>query len=267
MSETEAQTGKPRAAFFDFTGCEGCQLKIVNLEEELLNLVEVVEIVNFREATSRREDDYDIAFIEGSAVRDHDAERLEEIRENADLVVTIGSCSSFAGINALRNDQDLDTVKERVYGDDVAQFDDVWDEAKPAEAVIDVDYNVPGCPIDKQEFVQVVNALVQGVEPRIPTYPVCIECKMNENHCAFERGEVCLGPVTRGGCDAVCVSNGLKCWGCRGLVPDANKDAHEEVLEEYGLSAEEIIKEFDLFTKWQYDEMESKESEPKEVVQ
>ena len=262
-----AESDKPRVAFFDFTGCEGCQLEVVNLEEQLLELVEVVDIVSFREATSRREDDYDIAFVEGSAVRDHDAERLEEIREEADTVVTIGSCSSFAGINALRNDRDVEDVKREVYGDDVGQFDDVWEEAKPAEAVIEVDYSVPGCPIDKQEFVQVVNALVQGVEPRIPTYPVCIECKMNENHCAFERGEVCLGPVTRGGCNAVCVSNGLKCWGCRGLVPDANKDAHEEVLEEYGLSADEIIKEFDLFTRWQYEQIEHEDADPGEVVQ
>jgi len=258
MSDTESE--KPRVVFFDFTGCEGCQLEVVNLEEQLLDLVAVVEIVNFREATSRREDDYDIAFIEGSAVRDHDAERLEKIREDADTVVTIGSCSSIGGINALRNDRDLETVKRDVYGDDIGQFDDVWAEAKPTEAVIDVDYSIPGCPIDKQEFVQVVNALVQGIEPRIPSYPVCIECKMNENQCAFERGEVCLGPVTRGGCNAVCVSNGLKCWGCRGLVPDANKNAHEEVLEEYGLSADEIIKEFDLFTGWQYDQMETEET-------
>jgi sulfhydrogenase subunit delta len=252
------ESDKPRVAFFDFTGCEGCQLEVVNLEEQLLDLVEVVEIVNFREATSRREDDYDIAFVEGSAVRDHDAERLEEIREEADTVVTIGSCSSFAGINALRNDRDVEDVKREVYGDEIGQFDDVWEEAEPAEAVIDVDHSVPGCPIDRQEFVQVVNALVQGIEPRIPTYPVCIECKMNENHCAF---------VTRGGCNAVCVSNGLKCWGCRGLVPDANKDAHEEVLEEYGLSADEIIKEFDLFTKWQYEQLEREDAEPEEVVQ
>ncbi len=241
---------KPKVAFFDFAGCEGDQLQVANLEEKLLDLIDIVEPVNFREVMSEQGEDYDIAFIEGSAVRDHDVERLRNIRETADTVVAIGACATIGGINSIRNTQDFDRVKERVYGDDADQYE-AWEKAKAVDAVIEVDYKVHGCPIDRDEFLHVVRSLVVGREPNIPDYPVCVECKLNENVCAFERGEFCVGPVTRAGCDSVCVNEGTICWGCRGMIDDPNEDAHEEVLEEYGLTAEEVMKKFDLYFNWQ----------------
>ncbi|MFP4001560.1 MAG: NADH:ubiquinone oxidoreductase [Thermoplasmata archaeon] len=246
---------KPKVAFFDFAGCEGDQLQVANLEEKLLDLLDIVKPVSFREVMTEHSDDYDIAFIEGSVTRDHDVERLREIRDNAETVVAIGSCATIGGINSIRNRQDPDKVRERVYGEDADMYE-AWDKAKSVDAVIEVDYEVPGCPIDRDEFLHVVRSLVMGREPNIPDYPVCVECKLNENVCAFERGEFCVGPVTRAGCDACCVNEGTVCWGCRGLIDDPNEEAHEEVLEEYGLTAEEVIKKFDLYFTWQKEERE-----------
>ncbi len=251
---------KPKAAFFDFAGCEGDQLQIANLEEDLLDLINIVDVVNFREVMTEHSDDYDIAFVEGSITNDHDAERLKGIRKNADVLVAIGSCATIAGINAIRNSQDFDKVQERVYGDKRDHYDS-WDKAKAASAIVDVDYEVPQCPIDPDEFLHVVKSLVKGREPNIPDYPVCVECKLNENICAFERGEFCLGPITRAGCDACCVNEGTKCWGCRGMIDNPNENAHEEVLDEYGLTAEEIINKFNLYFGWQKEAREKEEKE------
>lgn len=241
---------KPKAAFFDFAGCEGDQLQVANLEEKLLDLIEVVEVVSFREVMKEHSDDYDIAFIEGSVTRDHDVERLRDIRENADTVVAIGACATIGGINSIRNTQTPEKVKERVYGDKADLFE-TWDKAKGIDSVIEVDYKVHGCPIDRDEFLHVVNSLVMGREPNIPDYPVCVECKLNENVCAFERGEFCVGPVTRAGCDSCCVNEGTVCWGCRGMIDDPAENAHKEILEEYGLTAEEVIKKFNLYFNYQ----------------
>ncbi len=248
---------KPKVAFFDFAGCEGDQLQIANLEEKLLDLLEIVEPVSFREVMTEHSDDYDIAFIEGSATRDHDVERLRKIRKNAEIVVAIGSCATIGGVNSIRNRQNFKKVKERVYGNDGDMYE-AWDKVKGIDAVIEVDYKVHGCPIDRDEFLHVVRSLVMGREPNIPDYPVCVECKLNENVCAFERDEFCVGPVTRAGCDSCCVNEGTICWGCRGLIDEPNEEAHQEVLEEYGLTAEEVIKKFDLYFTWQ---KEAKEDE------
>lgn len=246
---------KPRAAFFDFAGCEGDQLQIPNLEEKLLDLIDIVDVVSFREIMKEHSDDYDIAFIEGSVTTPHDEERLKEIRKNADVVVAIGACATIGGINAIRNSQDFRKVQERVYKDKADLFES-WDKAKSVDAVIDVDYDVHGCPIDRGEFLHVVESIVRGKDPNIPNYPVCVECKLNENICAFERGEFCVGPVTQAGCDSCCVNEGTICWGCRGMIDNPNENAHKEVLEEYGLTAEEVIKKFNLYFEWQQEARE-----------
>ena len=252
-------SSKPKAAFFDFAGCEGDQLEIVNLEERLLDLVNVVEVVSFREAMSEHSDDYEIAFVEGSITTPHDVERLEEVRSNADIVISIGSCSAFGGINSIRNEQDFETVKERAYGEDAAMFDDPdadlfdsFEQAQPAKAFVEVEYEIPGCPIDGEEFIQTITAILQGGDPSLANHPVCVDCKLAENTCAFDRGEICLGPITRGGgCDATCVSQGTRCWGCRGMVDNPAENAYSEVLQEYGVTTDELVNEFTLYWSWQ----------------
>ncbi len=240
---------KPKVAFFDFAGCEGDQLQIANLEEEILDLLGQVEVVSFREVMKEHSDDYDIAFIEGSCTRLQDEERLKEIRKNASVVVAIGSCATIGGINSLKNYQNMDDVKKIVYGEKASLFDTY--PARPIDAVIPVDAYVHGCPMTKAEFLHVVKSLLLGKKPEIPNYPVCVECKKNENVCAFERGEFCVGPITRAGCDSCCVNEGTKCWGCRGMVDNPNENSQKEVLVKYGLSVDDAIGKFKLYFGWQ----------------
>lgn len=237
---------KPKIAFFDFASCEGCQLAVLELEDELLDILGAVEIVNFREAIDERRDDYDIAFLEGSITRPADIPRVKKIRENAKICVAMGACATTGGVNAIKNVQpDLEEVRRYVYGDKAHCFDTF--ATKPQSAVIKVDYELQGCPINKYEFVELVKCLLAGRPWRQKNYPVCVECKRNGNICVFDKGMVCLGPVTRAGCDSRCPNNGAKCEGCRGLVDDPNTDAAKEVIAEHGRTVEDILREFSMF--------------------
>lgn len=236
---------RPKVAFFDFTGCEGCQLTVIDALQTHPELLEVVDIVEFREAMSEKSDRYYIAFVEGSCARESDEARLREIRERAAIVVALGACAHLGGVNAIRNLHELADARRYVYGENGAWFENY--DVKAISQVIDVDVVIPGCPIDRHEFVQVVRTLLQGRDPKMPTYPVCIECKLLENVCIYDRGGVCLGPITRAGCHAVCPAYGVGCDGCRGLIPFPKIDSLREVLAERGLSSAEIEDRLSLF--------------------
>ena len=237
---------KPRVAFFDFASCEGCQLQVINLEEDLLKVLEAVDVVTFREAMKEQSDDYDIAFVEGSITRKSDEERLNTIRKNAKVLVALGSCATLGGINCLKNFHEQEYVKKLVYGDKASNYETY--PSRPLKAVVPVDFEIHGCPINRDEFAMVVKALLLGKKPEIPNFPVCVECKMAENICVFERGMTCMGPVTRAGCGACCVTEGSFCWGCRGLVDDPNADSQRDVLATHGLSVQDIVGKFRLYT-------------------
>ncbi|MHC4294749.1 MAG: NADH-quinone oxidoreductase subunit B family protein, partial [Planctomycetota bacterium] len=168
------------------------------------------------------------------------------IRKNARVLVAIGACATIGGINAIKNLQDVEDVKRYVYGDHGKHFETY--PTRPLDSLIKVDACVYGCPIDREEFLQVVNALLLGQTPEIPNYPVCVECKKAENVCTFEKGLFCMGPVTRAGCEATCVTEGSICWGCRGFVDNPNTDAQKEILEKYGLDLKDVINKFHLYT-------------------
>jgi sulfhydrogenase subunit delta len=239
---------KPKVAFFDFASCEGCQLCVLDLDPgQLLDLLEVIDIVEFREAISEKPEDgkYDIAIIEGSITRDSDIPRLKKIRETASLVITLGACSTIGGINALKNFQTKEQYQNAVYSDDPNKYETTT--TKAVHEIITVDAFVPGCPIDTGEFVHVVKNLVLGKDPGIPSYPVCVECKKNENVCVYEKGIQCLGPVIRAGCGARCPSNGGYCYGCRGLVPDPNLNSQQDIMQKYDLDYEKMMDKFKLF--------------------
>ncbi len=242
---------KPKVAIFDFACCEGCQLQIVNLEEELLDLISVVQPVTWREAMSEKDDDYDIALIEGSITRPEDEERLRAIRDRADILVALGACATIGGVNKLKNNFELDEVKRCVYGDaaDMPHLDTAM--TKGADEVVEVDCYVHGCPMDKKEFTHIVKSLALGKEPVIPDYPVCVECKQRGTICRYEYGEICLGVVTRAGCNAPCPSGGLWCFGCRGYAPEPNVQAARDVMEEYDLTVEDLQSKLKLFNSKQ----------------
>ncbi len=238
---------KPRIAIFDFACCEGCQLQIVNMEDELLELLSVVDPVEWREAMSEKSENFDIAIIEGSILREEDAARLRGIRAKADIVIALGACATLGGINKLKNPFDIEDVKKTAYGEYAHMEHLHTAPVKSVGEVVKVDYEVQGCPIDASELVYVVKSLLAGKEPVIPDYPVCVECKMRENCCRYEYGEVCLGPITRAGCGARCPSNGFWCFGCRGFLEDANVEAAREVMEQYGKTPEDLQKKMALF--------------------
>ncbi len=236
---------KPRVAFFSFSSCEGCQLVVLTLEEQLLELAKFIDIVSFREAMSEKSDEYDIAFIEGSITRTSEIERVKTIRETAKIVIALGACATIGGINCLKNQFEMNKVKDIVYGEMADNYETI--PARPIEAVIKVDYWIQGCPIDKDEFIEVTKAILLGKKPRIPDYPVCVECQMKENVCLFEKGMVCLGPVTRAGCKAICPTYNDGCVGCRGLIDDPNLSSHKNLLSEHGLMVDEAISQYMLF--------------------
>jgi coenzyme F420-reducing hydrogenase gamma subunit len=240
---------KPKVAFFDFASCEGCQLQVVNLEEKVLDLVDVVEVVSFREAMKEHSDGYDIAFVEGSIMRPMDEERLKKIRSNAKLLVALGACACIGGVNKLRNKWPVAEVKTEVYGDAQIAGNPYFDvfPTKSLDEVVAVDARVPGCPINRNEFAKTVTWLTSGRKPRLPNFPVCVECKKNENVCVFERGQFCLGPITRAGCNSICPSNGEGCDGCRGFLEDLRVNAMKDVLRRHDVSLDQMVKRFSLY--------------------
>ena len=236
---------KPKVAFFDLTSCEGCQLTVIDSLQTHFGLLDVVEIVQFREALSGGNDDYDIALVEGSIASESDEARLKAIRDKAKVLVALGACAHIGGINAIKNLSPLDEVRWSVYGDEADWFG--ASATRPLDAIVRVDAFIPGCPIDRIEFIEVVKAMVRGKKPPIPDYPVCMECKLKENVCVFDKGGFCLGAITRAGCDAVCPTYGAGCEGCRGLVSKPNQGAMRSALAEHGLAADLIAARMTMF--------------------
>ncbi|MDD5730043.1 MAG: cytochrome B [Candidatus Omnitrophica bacterium] len=239
-------SGKPRVAFFDFTDCEGCQLQFANMGQTLLDLVEIVDIVSFREVMSEKSDDYDVAFVEGAISTDNDVIRIKKIREQAKVLVAFGACATIGGVNCVKNRTSLDVAKQRVYGDKADTVNTI--KAMPVHAVVKVDYFIHNCPPYVPEIVNVLKCILMGKPYVLPNYPVCVECKMNENVCRYEKDQECMGTVTRAGCNSWCINNGNRCYGCRGLVDNPASDAQKDILAKYGLKLEEILQNFTLYS-------------------
>ncbi len=234
---------KPRVAVFDFTGCEGCELQLANKEETVAAFLTAMEIVNFREISSVRGEDYEIALVEGAITRADEVERLKKIRAQARLVVALGSCASFGGVNKLKNQYDASVLNREVYGD---KFKDTM-PARPAKDVVNVDLAIPGCPVSKEEVERILTRFVWGLPYHFPRYPVCVECKQRETVCMFEKGLMCLGPITRAGCGAPCPAAGLGCWGCRGPADEPNYDSFLMIARQRGFSDSKIAERMNFF--------------------
>jgi sulfhydrogenase subunit delta len=250
-------SAKPKIAFFDFTSCEGCQLTVVDALQTHLGLLDLVEIVQFREAMTEKGEDYAIAFVEGSCTRKSDEARLQQIREQATLVVALGACAHLGGVNSLKNRWSIENVQTYVYGEEGKEMYESY-PARPISAVIHVDAVVPGCPIDRFEFLRIVQQLLQGRQPRLPDYPLCVECKLAENACLNVLGKPCLGPITRAGCNAICPTYGDGCEGCRGWSLEPNFEYMREILRGHGLSDADIDARFTMFNHYQMQHMGEK---------
>jgi len=241
---------KPRVAFFDFACCEGCQLTVLSIGLPLIDVLKHVDIVTWREAMSEKSDDYDIAIIEGAINRDSDVERLKKIREKAKVVVALGSCACLGGPHVSANRFEKPELLKLVYGDKAEQFmESEAGEVRGIGAEIKVDVPIYGCPINANEFVSVLKNLLLGRPYPVPQEAVCYECKLNGYECVYDKGMICLGPVTRCGCNAICTSRGHRCFGCRGLVDDPNVNAAKDVLAEHGYTVDEIIGMFQIYSQ------------------
>ncbi len=239
---------KPTVGVFDFTSCEGCQLQLINNEGNLLDFLSLIDVVTFREAMTEKSDNYDIAFIEGSITRADEVKRLKKIRKNAKILVAMGSCACFGGVNQLKNKfKNPDQPKKMVYGKHPIESDSV----RAVDEVVKVDIKILGCPIKKEEVEKVVLNVALGKSVTFPKYPVCIECKANENVCMFDIGEPCLGPVTRAGCNSWCPNERAGCWGCRGPAEDANLKQMKKIMKEHGFSEKTINERLDFFGGFQ----------------
>ena len=237
---------KPTLAFFSLACCEGCQLQVLAANEKLLPILERADIVRFREASDGDADHYSITFVEGSIVTPHDIERIQAIRAKTDVLVALGACATIAGVNAVKNFQDPADVAACVYGEKKDWFPHI--PARPLSAEVTVDAEIHGCPITTEEFLEVAKCLLMDKPYRPPNYPVCVDCKLAGNVCLWHKGIPCLGVVTRAGCAPfLCPSAGHKCIGCRGLVDDPNTQAAEDVMAEFGLTVEDVFREFSLF--------------------
>jgi coenzyme F420-reducing hydrogenase gamma subunit len=237
----------PTLAVWKFASCDGCQLTLLNCEDELLDILGAVSIAYFPEATRAVvAGPYDVSLVEGSVTTPHDAERIHDIREQSGLLITIGACATAGGIQALRNFADVTAYRSIVYAH--PEYVRVLERSTPISAHVNVDLELRGCPIDKGQLVEVLAAAVQGRTPRIPTYSVCVECKRRGNVCvAVAGGEPCLGPVTQAGCGALCPSVNRGCYGCFGPQDSANLPAMTDRLREQGMSSRDAVRIYRTF--------------------
>jgi coenzyme F420-reducing hydrogenase gamma subunit len=241
---------KPKIGIFGLSGCWGEQIVILNCEDQLLDLVGAVEIVDFLGGSSVNDKDtrVAIAYVEGSVANQREAAALKHIRERSDLLVACGSCACFGGVAAMDAPEPREALISRVYGGNGAAGG--WDIGphKPLSDFVKVDVAIPGCPIENTEFLRVTASLLNGDMPVMATYPVCLECKMNENDCLLlSRGLPCAGPVTAAGCGARCPNLNVACIGCRGPVEEANYGSLAKILLEKQLKADEIRRKLRTF--------------------
>jgi sulfhydrogenase subunit delta len=243
---------KVRIAFFDFACCEGCQLQVTYLNEAFLGVLDHCDIVNFREAISEKSDDYDVAFIEGSITRPEDEERIKKIRKNAAVLIAYGSCATLGGVNGLRKKFTGEEAKKIVYAG--REFPLEAGEPRAVDQVVKVDYYIHGCPVNNDEVVKALKQILIGKGYTPPKHAVCVECKLKENVCLFEKGQACMGPVTRAGCDAWCTSYGNTCYGCRGLLDNPAKEGQMDILEKFGYTIDLLKQKFDLYNACKMEE-------------
>ena len=215
-------SGRPTLAVWKFASCDGCQLSLLDCEDELLGLAGEVEIAYFLEARRATvEGPYDLSLVEGSITTEHDAARIREVRRQSRHLVTIGACATAGGIQALKNFSDVDEFVSAVYA--TPQYISTLETSTPISAHVPVDYELHGCPINKRQLLEVIGAFIQGRRPNIPSTSVCFECKRRGTVCVMvAQGTPCLGPVTHAGCGALCPSYDRGCYGCFGPMETPN---------------------------------------------
>lgn len=240
----------PRIAVFKFASCDGCQLSLLDLEDELLAVVGAVDLVYFPEASRRMaKGPYDIALVEGSITTHHDAEQIQHVRRQSKTLISIGACATAGGIQSLRNWQDVSEYVRTVYAK--PDFISTLKMSTPVAEHVPVDLELRGCPIQKHQLVEVISATLAGRKPNIPTGSVCLECKRQGTACVLvTAGMPCLGPVTQAGCGAICPAFDRPCYGCFGPMESANAPALAQRFRVMGFSQPDIERSFRTYNAW-----------------
>ena len=239
--------GRPKLAVWKFSSCDGCQLSLLDCEDELLAIADGVEIAYFPEATSGEvAGPYDVSLVEGSVTTAHDVERIHEVREQSGLLVTIGACATSGGIQALRNFASVRDWIPLVYAS--PEFISTLDTSTPIGDHVPVDLELRGCPISKMQLVETVSALINARRPLMPTTSVCMECKACGTTCVMvAQGTPCLGPVTQAGCGAICPAYGRGCYGCFGPMESPNITALARQWQELGAGDDVMLRALRTF--------------------
>ncbi|MGM0577659.1 MAG: oxidoreductase [Myxococcota bacterium] len=241
---------KPTLAVWKFASCDGCQLTLLDCEDELLAIGDAVEIAYFPEATRGVvEGPYDLSLVEGSVTTSHDAHRIQEVRNRSRYLVTIGACATAGGIQGLRNFADVGDYMDVVYAS--PEYVDALATSTPIADHVPVDFELRGCPIDKRQLLEVLTAFLSERKPRIPDHSVCVECKMRGTPCVMvARGVPCLGPVTHAGCGALCPSYGRGCYGCFGPMATPDVETLAAEWRAMGCDDVDIVRALRSFNAW-----------------
>lgn len=243
-------TTRPKLAVWKFASCDGCQLTLLDLEDELLAIAGAIEIAYFPEATRAVvAGPYDLSLVEGSITTPDDAARIQEVREISETLITIGACATAGGIQALRNWADVDDFVSIVYAE--PSYIDTLDTSTPIADHVEVDFELRGCPISKAQLAETVDAFLHGRKPNIPGHSVCMECKWRGTPCVMvAQGIPCLGPITHAGCGAICPAYNRGCYGCFGPAESANVEALAEWWRDLGVGDEDVVRALRTFNAY-----------------
>lgn len=238
------ENNKPKIAIYDFTDCEGCEVKIASLGEALKILPQRIEIVNWRLGQDKvKQYPYDITIIEGSPIKQDEINLLKELRENSKILIALGACAALGGVPAIIPESERKIWYEKIYGNG---YTPRGVDAKPLSAYVNIDFMIHGCPIDEQEFLRALHEILAGKKPSYRPYSVCFDCKLKENDCRILEEKLCMGPITQGGCGAICISGGSPCYGCFGLREEANIPALKKIFTNIA-DTETIHRYFSMF--------------------
>ena len=245
-----ASQRKPRLAVFKFSSCDGCQLSLLDLEDELLTVTESVEVAYFLEAaTNPKGGPYDVALVEGSIATEHDIKRIRDIRRRSKVLISIGACATAGGIQSLRNFGDLQKFAAGVYPR--PQQLKVLATSTPISEHVHVDLELQGCPVNRRQLLEVVIALLHNRRAVVPAHSVCIECKLRGNECVIvAAGVACMGPITRAGCGAICPAYGRGCYGCFGPSETFNAPSLIRRWNQLGDRPAEVVRRLRNVNAW-----------------
>ncbi|MFC2153844.1 oxidoreductase [Actinomycetota bacterium] len=232
---------KPTVAVWKFASCDGCQLTLLDCEDEFLSIVGAIDIAYFPEATrAEHPGPYDLSIVEGSITTQHDADRIHDIRARSTTLITIGACATAGGVQALKNWADVDEYISIVYAN--PGYIETLDTSTPISDHVQVDFELRGCPISKAQLVEVIDAFVQGRKPNTPSHTVCVDCKLRGTTCVMvSHGTPCMGPITHTGCGALCPAFNRGCYGCFGPSDSPNIEALRDAWHAIGVDDPTLV--------------------------